>query len=306
VRRTLAGLLPLAVAAGVVVGAAGCGVELPGLSSETSASSSAGPAPVVAPTPTADPGPAPAPPCTLTGAAGHDRRCVARVIDRGAAYVAAHLGDMDATSLALPDYLDRRWGLTALRGAHALALQDPTAGTPANPFVRLVDPHVLPAERMVRASTGGELFLAEMLSCDARPIGPALVSVFRQALEQGGSAATHALWGLKFAAELGCRLPAGITVDAAARTVAAELRRSTTVDDLSAQQATYLALLGHGADVPADWVRRAVAGQLADGSWKHDGPDLPPQQEDWHTTALVVWSLLLLTRPDAPDPGMIR
>jgi hypothetical protein len=302
VRRRLAALLAPAVA--LAGGLAGCGVDLPGLSSGTSGSA----IPDVTPPPPSAPvtGPAPAPACTITGASRHDRRCEAKAIDRGAAYVATHLGDMDATSLALPDYLDRRWGLSVFDGAHALALRDPTAATPANPFVRLVDPHVLPAKKVVRASTGGELFLAEMLSCDARPVGPALVPVFRQALRQGGSAATHALWGLKFAAELGCRLPAGISVDAAAHTVAAELRRSTVVDDLSAQQATYLALLGHGTDVPADWVRRAVASQLADGSWKHDGPDLAPQQEDWHTTALVVWSLLLLTRPDAPDPGMIR
>lgn len=228
-----------------------------------------------------------------------DRACLRRAVRAGAHYIANEgEGQLDLAHVAIADYLFRRWGVVPLAHMRQEVTDSPGALPRRDPGVRFFG--VMP-ELSRRASQD---FLPAVLACERRPLTASNVESFHELVAGGGAeAATGLLW-LRIAQELGCVLPAGIdqrrTVDAVARGLA---RERDVVTRTSVMQATVLTVVGEGSRVPADWTERLRANQQADGSWlEADGID---ESLRWNPTLYAIWYLLMVSDPDAADPGLM-
>ena len=263
---------------------------------------------------------APAPVCRVPArpaASWAARACADRSAAAGIRYLERHLVDRRATelsfaqlnALAVIDYLARRWGVAELDGARALAASAPELRDRRNPEVGFWRSGVRPPASVAR--TLGQLgtLEARFLYCDLVPFGPRVADEVEAGL-QTPYGATHLLWWLGWADELGCRLPREISRAAVVDQIVADFEVARTrpdtapVNDLSIEQGSILAAEGEGRHVPRDWTSKLVAAQLRDGSWSYNVADVT-SAEDWHPTMLAVWYLLLVSEPDTSDPGFL-
>ncbi|HEY0889772.1 MAG TPA: hypothetical protein VGE38_09195 [Nocardioides sp.] len=214
-------------------------------------------------------------------------------------------------ALVIVDYIHRRWDVHAMAGARARAMAVPELSGGRNPEVGFWNRDIAPAPSVV-ADGGGQLgrLEAHFLYCDTRPLTAGIVPAFEAALQRPYGA-THLLWWLAWARELGCDVPAAITLERIADEVVADFAEAravvddtAVVNDLTIEQRALLAAAGLADRLPPDWPARVVSAQLPDGSWYEHVPNGSPEFS-WHPTMLAVWYLLAIGDPDRPDPGFL-
>lgn len=253
-----------------------------------------------------------------------------RVIDRGVAYIADHIDEIDWGNLALVDYLYRNWRLNPLGGAreHAADLAEAgTAGIEQTALGRMLDPAFRPTEEAVEAFGGEPNYpLVAALYCDVDPMGPDDLDALRALNDQGGYGSTHAAIAIGWMEEFDCSVPGlqelrNTIVDRIAtefheyrdllRQVADEadvdleaVADRAWVTDLALEQSAVLLYLGEGAQIDEAWTREVAANQRPDGGW--DELAIGTDESHWHPTLLAVWTLLESTVPGEGEPMIVR
>lgn len=220
---------------------------------------------------------------------------------RGAAALSHHLAQMDPASLAIPDYLARRYGLASLSDAGARArrlLHDGNHAGGSTTLDALIDPQARrPSAQQLRSSPPYEQAIAAALFCPSTE-SASLARRIRSVARPGGYALTHATLAFELARERRCFPGARASVlrRQLATAIRAELGTETVVDDLAIERLAILALLGEPA--PVEWVSEVAAAQHADGSWTDPTGRVPM----WHPTMLGVWVMAAASERGTPIP----
>ena len=196
----------------------------------------------------------------------------------------------DVFTLIIFDYVARRYDLTSLTGARALALSATNGASPdQEPELRMIRPFARPTAASLREVNGNEssMLVRNALACDSPGSASDFETRLRSAIGNGGYALTHAAVALGIEAELGCPPTGGATlramiIDAIARTVA----NDTKVDDLSVERMAMLVYLEAEQHIPVARLDALVAAISDDGTIA--GPDVATQR---HTAGLAIWVL---------------
>lgn len=242
--------------------------------------------------------------------------------DRGEAFLASRLADIDPLHQSGIDYLRRNWGgevlapfgRASVEGIAAILAGAPTEGdtTELRALARLADPSLqqspVPPETLASRTAA----MAAGLYCDAVPIENFELANWDQLTSRGGYDATHVVLAWSWTKELGCT---NEQIDAAGERATARVIEefnqdmgtrplADAIDDLFLEQGAMLALVGR-TDVLTDaWFEAVVESQQPDGGWRFETrvaqPDAP---SDWHATFLAVWALHAAGR--APSEPMV-
>lgn len=242
-------------------------------------------------------------------------------IVRGARFISQRFDEIDPLHLSGMDYLYRNWGIEPLRDAGRRAVtslerirsgfaEDGTASSQEEEyllFARLVDQSRAAPSGIDRQTSTPRVMLSA-LYCDERPITDEDLRSWNSDTDLGGYEATHVLLAWSWARALGCTNQA---VDRAGQRavekVRAEFRdfvgpdpQPDAVNDLSIEQAAFLALVGDYEVLTQPWIDAVLAAQQGDGGWASDPRDASgPGTSDWHATALAIWMLSASTGPGA-------
>jgi hypothetical protein len=212
-----------------------------------------------------------------------------QALGRGVGWSRAHLGDTDAFTLVVFDYLWRRFGIDELSSARSRAQRLTADARPADePELRMIRPGARPSPASLRepASAAARL-VRDALACDEPESPPELGTLLRAAVAHGGYELTHAAVVLQIEHDLGCPPTGGSELRGQITSaLVAEVGHDRTVVDVSVERLAMLALLGAGARIPAARLHALLDAQQSDGGWP--GSDLPTRA---HTTALAIWVL---------------
>ena len=220
-------------------------------------------------------------------------------LDRGAAYLAGTFDKIDAVSLAIIDYVGRRFGLEQLATARSEAERRYPNEVMADDLAlqRLVIGGSPPPTDLSAASPTTRL-LATALHCDRRLPGQDYPDQLRSALQQGGFEATHAALALGWLRELGCSGPELSELsDEADRALRSGFDGGSEVVDLRVEQAAFREYLTSQPIDDAAWIDALRAAQRPDGGWGQNGPS---SESSWHTTVLAMWDLAAATTRSEP------
>ena len=227
------------------------------------------------------------------------------------AYLRTQRSSIDVTSLLIFDYMSRRWGVRGLADYRRLARSLPGATSPSNAFVRLFGASRHASAAALAAVRDTDTLTAAALDCERSPLDERFARRLRAGVRAGGYQATHVLLALRWTRDLGCHVKGEAEIrDDAARRVASELRVASSVNDLSLEQAAFLAEAGAIGQIRSDWQRRVRDAQRADGGWAEDPAgtplgDLDPTRSNFHSTGLALWYLLAAASPGVADTPMV-
>jgi hypothetical protein len=225
-----------------------------------------------------------------------DRPAVRASIARGAVFLSGDLGKVEIHSLAVVDYLARKYGLGRLRDARSLIERRHADGDHSDPLVRLISPGRHASRRALAAVVGTDRFIALALECDRSSYPESFAAELDAAAAAGGMELTHAAFAIGLAQDLGCPPPVDASVrDSIVARLHDALAAAPVVDDVSLEQAAMLAYLENVDRVPASFVESIVAAQRRDGGWRATTAD----ESSWHATVLALWAMSAMVAPGA-------
>ena len=215
-------------------------------------------------------------------------------IDRGTAFAAAHLDEVDPISLTYYDYLWRNWKAPGLDAARPAAQAGELPDDPQfSLFARLIDLSA-PLEERPAGDAVSDLeydVMARALHCDQKPLPDDWAQTVRTAVagDAGPVVLTHAAYAVGWVRELGCPV-AGIE-ELAQELVGSLVNQqdgAISVDDDGVQIGVGLVYLGRPDLITEAWLGLLLDAQLEDGGWP---AQTGSQESSWHTTGLALWTL---------------
>jgi hypothetical protein len=247
----------------------------------------------------------------------------ASAADRGAAYLAERLGDLDPLHQSGIDYLWRNWGPDGLAPFGPASLEGigevlagaevPGDQVELRALARLADPSITESPTQVESLAPRSAAMAAGLYCDTRTLGPADLANWSQLISEGGYEATHVVLAWSWVRELGCSTPEVDAVGERAtdRVLEEFNERMRTrplvdaIDDLFLEQGAMLTLVGRADAIPASWFDAVVEAQQDDGGWTYESRVAQPgAPSNWHATFLALWALHGAGRP-ATEPMVL-